>query len=63
YFFQEEKWIKKKVPLPNVIYDRLPNRKAENYKPIVRAKRNTLQLFRLPSLYVAHQKRIQMVVR
>lgn len=31
---------KEKVPLPNVIYDRLPNRQAENYKPIVRAKEN-----------------------
>lgn len=37
YFFRET-MDKEKVPLPNVIYDRLPNRQAENYKPIVRAK-------------------------
>lgn len=48
YFFQEEKWIKKKVPLPNVIYDRLPNRKAENYKPIVRAKRKLEHDYAIP---------------
>ncbi|EAO54059.1 hypothetical protein bthur0014_7550 [Bacillus thuringiensis IBL 4222] len=48
YFFQEKQWIKKKVPLPNVIYDRLPNRQAENYKPIVRAKRKLEQDYSIP---------------
>lgn len=48
YFFQEKQWIKKKVPLPNVIYDRLPNRQAENYKPIVRAKRKLEHDYSIP---------------
>lgn len=39
---------KEKVPLPNVIYDRLPNRKAENYKPIVRAKRKLEHDYAIP---------------
>ena len=39
---------KEKVPLPNVIYDRLPNRQAENYKPIVRAKRKLEQDYCIP---------------
>lgn len=39
-FLSRETMDKEKSPLPNVIYDRLPNRQAENYKPIVRAKEN-----------------------
>ncbi|MGG0153526.1 YheC/YheD family protein [Bacillus mycoides] len=48
YFFQEGKWVKNKVPLPNVIYDRLPNRQAENYKPIVRAKKRLESDYAIP---------------
>lgn len=48
YFFQEGKWVKNKVPLPNVIYDRLPNRQAENYKPIVRAKKRLESDYGIP---------------
>lgn len=48
YFFQERKWVKNKVPLPNVIYDRLPNRQSENYKPIVRAKKRLESDYAIP---------------
>lgn len=30
YFYRPEGWEQIKVPLPNVVYDRLPNRKVEN---------------------------------
>ncbi|KFN04620.1 YheC/YheD family protein [Bacillus clarus] len=48
YFFKEGRWIRNKVPLPNVIYDRLPNREAENYKPIVRAKKRLQGDYAIP---------------
>jgi hypothetical protein len=34
YFFTEDGWKIKEVPFPNVIYNRLPNRKTENFPPI-----------------------------
>lgn len=30
YFYTSDGWEQKKVPIPNVVYDRLPNRKVEN---------------------------------
>ena len=48
YFFKEENWVQCKVPFPNVIYDRLPNRQAENYKPISRAKKRLQTKYAIP---------------
>ncbi len=48
YFFKEESWMQCKVPFPNVIYDRLPNRQAEMYKPIVRAKKQLQTKYAIP---------------
>lgn len=33
YFFQNQEWKKATIPFPNVIYDRLPNRKTEQLEP------------------------------
>ncbi len=30
YFYTSDGWQQRKVPIPNVVYDRLPNRKVEN---------------------------------
>ncbi|HEK9101712.1 YheC/YheD family protein [Bacillus pfraonensis] len=48
YFFKEESWVQCKVPFPNVIYDRLPNRQAESYKPIIRAKKQLQTKYAIP---------------
>ncbi|MBC6975354.1 YheC/YheD family protein [Bacillus sp. Xin] len=48
YFFKEESWVQCKVPFPNVIYDRLPNRQAESYKPIIRAKKRLQTKYAIP---------------
>ncbi|MEN1937023.1 YheC/YheD family protein [Paenibacillus sp. 102] len=48
YFFKEESWVQCKVPFPNVIYDRLPNRDAELYKPIIRAKKRLQTKYGIP---------------
>ncbi|PLS03018.1 YheC/YheD family endospore coat-associated protein [Neobacillus cucumis] len=42
YFFHENKWKTVDVPFPNVIYDRLPNRKSEENPKLIKA-RNRLQ--------------------
>ena len=42
YFFQENVWQTVEVPLPNVIYDRLPNRKSEDNPKLMKV-RNRLQ--------------------
>lgn len=48
YFFKEEKWVQCTVPFPNVIYDRLPNRQAETYRPIIRAKKRLQTKYAIP---------------
>ncbi len=48
YFFKEKSWVRCKVPFPNVIYDRLPNRQAETYKPIIRAKKRLQTKYAIP---------------
>ncbi|MED1439753.1 YheC/YheD family protein [Aeribacillus composti] len=40
YTFNESGWVKITVPFPNVIYDRLPNRKVENSDYFQSAKKN-----------------------
>ncbi|MCM3567916.1 YheC/YheD family protein [Neobacillus mesonae] len=42
YFYHQNKWNKVEVPFPNVIYDRLPNRRSEN-NPKLRKVRERLQ--------------------
>ncbi len=48
YFFTEGNWVQCNIPFPNVIYDRLPNRQAEVYKPIVRAKKQLQSKYAIP---------------
>ena len=48
YFFKEGKWLQYHIPFPNVIYDRLPNRQAETYKPIARAKKRLQVEYAIP---------------
>lgn len=38
YYFDKSGWRELETPLPNVIYDRLPNRKVENLKTIQECK-------------------------
>ncbi|MBT2653769.1 YheC/YheD family protein [Bacillus sp. ISL-18] len=42
YFFQDNAWLTVEVPFPNVIYDRLPNRKSEENPKLIKV-RNRLQ--------------------
>jgi hypothetical protein len=42
YFYHKDTWLTHKVPFPNVIYDRLPNRRSEGNPKLVRVK-NRLQ--------------------
>ncbi|MEH7544786.1 YheC/YheD family endospore coat-associated protein [Neobacillus vireti] len=42
YFFEENVWQTVEVPFPNVIYDRLPNRKSEENPKLIKV-RNRLQ--------------------
>lgn len=48
YLFKEGNWIQCHVPFPNVIYDRLPNRQAERYRPIARAKEKLKTEYEIP---------------
>lgn len=48
YFYQEGQWKQYTVPFPNVIYDRLPNRKAERYRPIAQIKKKLQTEFSIP---------------
>ncbi|GHH98568.1 YheC/YheD family endospore coat-associated protein [Neobacillus kokaensis] len=42
FFYHQHKWQKYEVPFPNVIYDRLPNRRSEN-SPKLRKVKERLQ--------------------
>lgn len=48
YFYHENEWKQFDVPFPNVIYDRLPNRKAELYRPIMQIKKRLQTEFSIP---------------
>lgn len=48
YFYHENAWKQFDVPFPNVIYNRLPNRKAERYRPIVRIQKRLETEFSIP---------------
>ncbi|AVI40354.1 MULTISPECIES: YheC/YheD family protein [Bacillus] len=46
--YQQKTWIKKKMPLPSVIYDRLPNRKAAQSAFVQETKRKLTQDYDIP---------------
>ncbi|WP_246938890.1 YheC/YheD family protein [Bacillus pinisoli] len=49
YFYDEkEGWMMQEVPLPNVIYDRLPNRKTENHYAIKKIKQRLKDEYIIP---------------
>jgi len=47
-FYLKEGWKKIEVPFPNVIYDRLPNRKTENHQAIKRVKQKLHEEYLIP---------------
>lgn len=48
YFYHKNGWIQKEVPFPHVVYDRLPNRKTENYKPLQSIKKRLQSDYLIP---------------
>ena len=48
YTFSETGWNKIKVPLPNVVYDRLPNRKTEEHPAYFDIKERLQKEYRIP---------------
>lgn len=48
FTFHEGRWEKIEVPFPNVIYDRLPNRKVENLEQIQNMKKRLEQEYLIP---------------
>ncbi|UUD43592.1 MULTISPECIES: YheC/YheD family protein [Bacillus] len=46
--YQEERWVKKQLPLPSVVYDRLPSRKAAQSAFIQDTKRKLTQDYDIP---------------
>lgn len=47
-FYTEGQWEMAEVPFPNVIYDRIPNRKSENLPRIQRTKKRLQEEFHIP---------------
>lgn len=48
YFIHQSKWLKYKVPFPNVIYDRLPNRRSENNPKLKKVKERLQKEYLIP---------------
>lgn len=48
YFYQNHKWFKQTVPFPNVIYDRLPNRRSENSRRLMNVKDKLQKQYLIP---------------
>ena len=48
YYYEQDKWIVIDIPFPNVIYDRLPNRKVENLQKVQEIKRKLIQEYGIP---------------
>ncbi|MDG4656762.1 YheC/YheD family protein [Ectobacillus antri] len=48
YFYNQERWVQYDIPFPNVVYDRLPNRKTENHRAIARVKNRLQQEYLIP---------------
>ncbi|MFZ3589826.1 YheC/YheD family protein [Bacillus sp. DJP31] len=49
YFYDEkEGWTQQEIPLPNVIYDRLPNRRTENHGALKKVKQRLQDEYLIP---------------
>jgi hypothetical protein len=48
FFHTEKGWVKKNVPFPNVIYDRLPNRRTEKFPTIKKVKKRLIEKDNIP---------------
>lgn len=48
YFFHNDKWKNYEVPFPNVIYDRLPNRRSEGNPKLIKVKKRLQQEYLIP---------------
>lgn len=48
YFFHKNGWKKADIPFPNVVYDRLPNRKTENHKTLQKIKQRLHEEYLIP---------------
>jgi hypothetical protein len=48
YFYTEDGWIQKAIPLPHVIYDRLPNRRTESYTLFTQVKTRLQSEYLIP---------------
>lgn len=48
YFFHDGDWEQREVPFPNVIYDRLPNRRSEGIPKLVKVKKRLQQEYLIP---------------
>ncbi|MTH54617.1 YheC/YheD family protein [Bacillus mangrovi] len=48
YLYSRDGWKELEVPIPNVVYDRLPNRKAENHKALKLVKRRLIEEYGIP---------------
>lgn len=48
FFYHQHKWIQINLPLPNVIYDRLPNRTVENLQSIRLLKKKLQEEYAIP---------------
>lgn len=48
YFYHQLSWKTVEVPFPNVIYDRLPNRRSENNPKLIRVKERLQKEYLIP---------------
>src|SRR5690606_14487071 len=48
YFFHDNGWVTFEVPFPNVIYDRLPNRRTEKHLKIKQVKQKLHDEYLIP---------------
>ncbi|WP_462408892.1 YheC/YheD family endospore coat-associated protein [Neobacillus sp. Marseille-QA0830] len=48
YFYQQHTWFRQEVPFPNVIYDRLPNRRIERSPKLIKTKHRLQQEYLIP---------------
>jgi hypothetical protein len=48
YFYYQHKWQKHEIPFPNVIYDRLPNRRSEGIPKLIKVKERLQKEYLIP---------------
>ncbi|WP_338780793.1 YheC/YheD family protein [Metabacillus sp. FJAT-52054] len=48
YTYGQKGWSELEVPIPNVVYDRLPNRKSENHHALKLVKRRLIEEYGIP---------------